>query len=96
MRQTAKGAWGSWVACAFLSPLSLILSTFFFFGALSEAFANFRDGCRNVGADCHDPNELLMLGEGVIGLALLVLAVVALLRFLVLLVKAAQLTLGSA
>jgi hypothetical protein len=85
MRKTLTSIWTNAYACFFCSPLALFGSGVFFFLALSEAFANFQDSCRNIGSDCHEPNDLLILGLGGIGLVLLVLAVTWFLRLLVLL-----------
>jgi hypothetical protein len=80
MKQTITSIWRHASACLFISPLALFFSAVAFGLAVSEAFANFADSCRNVGSDCHDPRDWVMLPLGIIGLVLLAIAATLLLR----------------
>ncbi len=80
MKQSITSIWKHASACLFISPVALFFSAVAFALAMSEAFANFQDSCRNVGSDCHDPRDWVMLPLGIIGLVLLAIAATLLFR----------------
>jgi hypothetical protein len=61
MQQTLTSIWSSAYACFLVTPVALVFAGILATLAVQEAFSNFADGCRNVGSNCHEPRDLVMV-----------------------------------
>lgn len=84
MKTTLHSIWTSWGACLLVIPVVLFGAAILGASAVGEAFSNYQDSCRNIGADCHEPRNWVMIPLALLTLALLGVAEAAFLRALVL------------